>query len=141
MTKRPISITIVGWLLVVSSVLSLLSMWMTYSDPAVQAGMERTGNTPALPIAIGVLGAIVTVIAAYGILKGMNWGRLLYALWAVIGILAALFMGPLGAATLVGVVLVLVLLFFLFRPAADAWFGRSYFGRRGVAETEPPVAP
>jgi hypothetical protein len=141
MTKRPISITIVGWLLVLSAVLSLLSMWMTYSDPAVQAGMERTGSSPAMPIALGVLGAIVTIVAAYGILKGMNWGRILYTGWAVIGIVAMLIMGPLTNATVVGIVLMLILLFFLFRPAADAWFGRSYFGRRSTGETEPPAAP
>jgi hypothetical protein len=73
-------------------------------------------------IAIGVVGSLISAICGYGVLKGMNWSRLLYLGWTVLTTIFNLGTMPVTSIAILGIVLQLVLIFLLFRPAANAWF-------------------
>jgi hypothetical protein len=55
-------------------------------------------------------------------LKGFNWGRLLYVGWSVIGIVISMLTSPLKTMMLPSLVVFALIVFFLFRPKANAYF-------------------
>jgi len=95
---RPLSITIIGWLLLVSSPLALLGMWYSHSMfpstpiPICLFGSFVFGRSAIL---IMVAWMAVQAIAALGLLKLKNWGRL--------GTIALQCLGILNIVLLVGI--------------------------------------
>ena len=120
--------TIIGWLLVVSAGLSLFGLLTLSSNPLAQSMIQQTGIPLAAHIALSVIGIVVTLISGYGVLKGFDWARLLYVGYSVLGLVIGLAISPYPSATLIGLVFLAVVAFFLFRPAANAWFGKTWFG-------------
>ncbi|MDX9980844.1 MAG: hypothetical protein RBU25_12540, partial [Lentisphaeria bacterium] len=56
-------------------------------------------------------------------LKGCNWGRLLYVVWNGCSMLFGFATSPLKGATMIpGLVIYLLFSFLLFRPVATAYF-------------------
>ena len=108
MKKRPLSITIIGWLFVVFGTITLLSGVVPFG-----------GNTPAdLKSHWYVhLSRILAIVAGAFLLKGYGWARWLLVAWMafhiVVGALHGL--GPF----VTHVVIFSVILYFLFRPRKD----------------------
>ena len=65
---------------------------------------------------------IVTIAAAVGIWKGLPWGRVLYVVWNVIGILVSFYTSPQQAMIFVSILLFVVIAAFLFTNRANEWF-------------------
>jgi hypothetical protein len=128
MGTRPLSVTIIGWLLVVSAGFSLFGLLTLSSNPLAQSIIQQTGIPLAAHMALSVVGIVVTLISGYGVLKGFDWARLLYVGYSVLGLVIGLAISPYPSATLIGLVFLAVVAFFLFRPAANAWFGKTWFG-------------
>ena len=122
MEKRPLSLTIIAWFLVIMTLLSVYSIATMGSNPIAIKMMEES-HIPLLYEQLwGGLGAIVTLICAYGIFKGQPWSRVLYVVWGVIGIVAGFYLSPMKSVILLSFVFLVVISFFLFRHAADDWF-------------------
>ena len=125
MQKRPLSLSIIGWFLVVSGVAGSIGLLTMRFNPAV---MRVYGHSP-LPlwahIAFGVVGIIVTTACGYGVLKGLNWSRFLYIGWGIIGFVFSSVTVAVISIQLLGLVFFAVIVFFLFRPDANAWFNRA----------------
>ena len=128
METRPLSVTIIGWLLVVTAAASLFGLLNLSSNPMAQAIIQQTGVPLAAHMALTVIGVVVTLACGYGVLKGFDWARLLYVGYSALGLVIGLAISPYPSATLIGVVFLAVIAFFLFRPAANAWFGKTWFG-------------
>ena len=67
-------------------------------------------------------GALVTSGSGVMMLYRQNWARLLYVGWCILGIIIELTTSPIKIMLLPGIVVFAIIAFFLFRPAANAYF-------------------
>jgi hypothetical protein len=120
--KRPVSLTIIAWLLIVLSVLGLIGVFMMSSNALVAAKMAEMHMPIPMLQAWSVLGTIVNLICAYGILKGMPWSRVLYVVWGVIGIVVGFYISPQKSSVVISLVFLVIFAVFLFDEKANVWF-------------------
>jgi len=64
----------------------------------------------------------VLIVSAIGMLKGLNWARMLYSIWGIILMIIYLVTSPSILVLIPGVILYITMVFFLFRPAANKYF-------------------
>ena len=122
MSNRPISITIIAWFLIVVAVLSAVVTGVSLGDPKV---IDLLSQTPLpLPFLIGFMISLILAnfIAGIGMLKQKNWARYLYAFFGLASISVNFISAPTKLAIVPGVVFYIVVLFFLFRSRANAYF-------------------
>ena len=121
MSKRPLSVTIIGWIYVAAGVLSL--------------GYHATEFKTARPFEVDAvwacLSGLLAIVGGAFMQRGWNWARWLSILWMAGHVVRSAF-HPL-AELIMHAVLLATFAFFLFRPPAAAYF-RS--GRPGLAETK-----
>lgn len=122
MEKRPLSLTIIAWLLVALSLLALVGVFTMGSNPAMTKAMQQMHISLAVEQAWTVVGVIVNLIVAYGILKGQPWSRVLYVVWGVIGLVAGFFISPMKATLVISLVVLVVVSVFLFGEKGNDWF-------------------
>lgn len=131
MEKRPVSLTIIAWLLIILSLLGLVGVFFMSSNPAVSAKLAETHMPVAAIQAWSVIGTVINLICAYGILKGQPWSRVLYVVWGVIGIIVGFYISPQKASILISLVVLVIFSIFLFSSAANVWFqARGFMLRR-----------
>lgn len=121
--QRPNSLTVVGWVLIVLGGFGVLGTLMATSNPVALQMLERSPLPVSVHVAIGVIGALVSITSGYGVLKGLGWSRLLYTAWILVTIAITLVTMPFTSLMMVGWLIQAVIIFFLFRPEANAWFG------------------
>jgi hypothetical protein len=127
MHRRPVSVSVVGWLLSIVGVLGLLGAFLSLSmtdDPRIQKIAE--GSPVPLPVHlyVGVAGAIITFISGLYILRGENWARWFYAIWCVAGLLFGAVATADKLLLIPGVLAQGALIVLLFLPKANAYFSR-----------------
>jgi hypothetical protein len=127
MEKRPVSLTVIGWLLIVLALFGLYAVATIGSNPIAMKMLEQMHVPLVLEQAWGALGAIVNLICAYGILKGLPWSRVLYVVWGVIGVAVSFYISPMKAAIVVGLVILVVVAAFLWTNSANDWFSARGF--------------
>jgi hypothetical protein len=126
MEKRPLSLTIIACALVILSLLGLAGMVMATTNAELAAKMAEQSNMPlAFQQAWTAIGAIITIIVAYGIWKGQPWSRVLYVAWGVLGIVVGYLSGSPALGMIFGVVVFVVISAFLFTNRANEWFNAS----------------
>ena len=137
MAKRPLSITIIAWLLIVLTVLGLIAAFAMGSNPVMTKTLEQMHMSLAMYQGWVVLNAIVTLVCAYGFLKGLPWSRVLYIVFGIIGLIVSYYISPMKAAILISLLILIVVAFFLFRENANDWFqARGFMLKREVAPSE-----
>jgi hypothetical protein len=120
--KRPTSISVIGWYLILIPVISLIASTLSIGDPKVKALMERNPIPFEVQVAILYLGLSITILSGIGMLNGQNWARLLYVGWSAFGSAVGIATSPMKSAMIPGLVVFAVATFFLFRPEANAYF-------------------
>ncbi len=130
--QRPTSLTIIGWFLIVISAFGLVSQLTMRNNPVVQQVLAESPLPASVHLALGIIGGLIGLVSGYGVLKGLNWSRYLYVGWSVIGLAIGFLTSPFASIMLLSVLFLAVITFFLFRPAANAWFMRE--GTGGVHE-------
>jgi hypothetical protein len=123
--ERPTSLTIIGWLLIIFGAFGVLAQLMMPSNPVAQQMLAESSVPASVHMVIGIIGALVSVASGYGILKGLNWSRWLYVVWSVLALIFSFAVTPYTSILLISVAIVAIVAFFLFRPAANAWFTRG----------------
>jgi hypothetical protein len=123
--QRPISVTIIAWFLIVTSAIGLISSFFISGNEVAMRMLEQSNFSPAVHMAVGVVGALITLLCGYGMLKGFNWSRFLYVGWSLVGIIFAYAALKILSTIALSVVLLAIIAFFLFRPNANAWFTRA----------------
>jgi uncharacterized membrane protein len=132
--KRPTSVTVIAWILMVRSGLSLLVLgnWLEILQPSVVVD-----NLIQI-----VFGVVVIVVSSVAILKGLNWGRVLYLcctpVWIVYNIMrCVLLSGSPGLIIQViqsklglEIAFYIVVFVFLTRPSVSAFFRSRYSDER-----------
>lgn len=107
--RRPISLGIITFLLLWSSVVVALEL---LAQDALPTSLRYTM----------FCGGIINVVAAVAMLKRLNWGRLLYVGWSVAAGVIGLATAPDKAALLPGLAAFAIFSFFLFRPSINTYF-------------------
>ncbi len=67
-------------------------------------------------------GLLASVVTGIFMLRGANWARMLYIIWSALGFLFSFITSPARLAVIPGFLLYLVIVFFLLRPIATAFF-------------------
>ena len=119
MKQRPLSITIISWLLIVFGAIALVGgLWSLLHLNGAQliADLEKHWMVH--------LSRIAQIIAGVFMLYGQNWARWLLVVWLAFHIVVGALHSPVHLIT--HLLLFLVGLFFLFRPAASAYFRHGH---------------
>lgn len=106
MKKRPLSITIIGWLFVVFSSISLLSGVLPFNELMSHWYVH--------------LSRLLGIVAGAFMLKGQNWARWLLVTWMAFHIVVGALNGLVPLLT--HLVIFSVIFFFIFRRDASAYF-------------------
>lgn len=122
MKKRPTSITVIAWILIVMSGISLITSTISLNNPMAKELMGRSLIPIPIQYAMMYVGLLITLISGIAMLKGQNWARLLYVIWSIIGFGIGIATSPMKAAMIPGLVVFLIVAFFLFRPKANGYF-------------------
>jgi hypothetical protein len=125
--KRPLSLTIIAWLLVVFSLLGLASIFMVGSNPEAMKMMQQMPVSIEFQKAWAVVGTLINLAVAYGIFKGLPWSRVLYAVWGAIGAIVGFYITPMKLAAMFGLIIFVVVCAFLFTNRANEWFAARGF--------------
>ena len=131
MQKRPLSLTIIAWVLILFGLFGLYGAATMGSNP-VAAKMLAQSPVPMIVNQVwGVIGCIVGFIVAYGIFKGQPWSRVLYVVWSIIQIVVGLYISPMKSLLVFSLILLVVISIFLFGEKANDWFSaRGFMLRR-----------
>lgn len=124
MKSRPTSITVVCWILIVTGGISLVTTTIMIGNPMVKEMMGHSMVPASIQYLLMYVGLTVSVVSGIMMLKGQNLARLLYAIWGVFGFGFSLVTAPMKAAMIPGLVIFAIIVFFLFRPAANEYFGK-----------------
>ena len=131
MDKRPLSLTIIAWVLIVFSLFGLFGIFTMGTNPVAVKMLEQMHVSLLFEQVWGVIGVIINLICAYGILKGLPWSRVLYVVWGVIGLVVGFYISPMKSAVVLSLVFLIVISAFLFTNAANDWFSaRGFMLRR-----------
>lgn len=126
MPARPMSVSVVAWLLIVLALLGLLGMLMLLAmsgSPIMQASLARAHMPLPVQLSFGTFSSLVQLLCGIALLFRQNWARFLYAVWSVIALGYGVVTSPYTSWLLVpSLVFVLVVVYFLFRPAARGYF-------------------
>lgn len=125
--KRPLSLTIIAWVLIVFSLFGLYGVFTMGSNPMMMKIIEENHLSLQFQQAWGVAGVIVNFIVAYGIFKGLPWSRVLYVVWGVVGLVVGYFTAPMMLAVMIGLIVLVVVSAFLFSNRANEWFAARGF--------------
>jgi len=123
MHKRPKSITVIAWILIVSC-----GLWpITYGLKVVHI-LEMRARGAAVQISFrdlfpGCVAFGIALASGTGMLKGRNWARRLYTAWGIISIIVDLLFFPSPILLILKVIVYLVYLSYLYSLDADNYFG------------------
>jgi len=122
---RPLSVTIVGWWLIVTSLFGVYSSATMHMNPV--AAQLAAGSTVPLQVqeAFGIINGFVLAICGIAILKGRGWSRLLFVGWSLIGFFFGVATVGLFFALLMTAISVGVIMFFLCRAPANYFFANA----------------
>jgi hypothetical protein len=124
MNKRPRSITIIGWICIVFGTIALGSGLLPSAKiTAAQRLAELAGHWYVH------VSRAAMIVAGVFMLYGFNWARWLLILWFVFHVIVGFLHSPLQGV--LHTVIFIVPSYFLFRPAASAYF------RDGRGEARP----
>ena len=124
MSNRPTSVNIIGWFLIVTALISLVSSYINMDNPITKELMAKSGMSVPLQYGVMYLGLAVAFISGIAIRQGHKWARTLYLGWSVFGLVVALFTSPVKIMLVPGVLMLAVIAYFLFRPQANAYFSQ-----------------
>jgi hypothetical protein len=122
MNKRPTSVTVVCWIMIVLSGISLITSTMTMDDPTAKELMSRSPIPITIQYIMMYAAILVMLISGIAMLRGQNWARFLYVIWSVIGFAIGLATSPMKLVMIPGIVVFIVIAFFLFRSKANEYF-------------------
>lgn len=113
--RRPISITVIAWLLIIGSGISFITTTFRL-HPGPFTYYVHYGRAYAA--------LLINIISGIGMLKSKNWARFLYAIIGII--LAAINLAtlpiPINAITLSGLAIFVLIVILLFLPQANEYF-------------------
>lgn len=128
MSARPNSVTVAAIIIMVLSGFGLLSMLFLFEmkdSPLMQQALQANPTPVPVQIGIGLTGSLLCLACGILLLLRHGWVRYVYIVWSVGSIVYGFITSPTPLLMIPGTVIFLVLAYFLFTPAARAWFGKQ----------------
>jgi hypothetical protein len=122
MNKRPTSISVIAWILIVFGILTILMMVAALVTPEVQKEMAKNPIPIPIQFAMSFAGLGVMIVSGIGLLNCQNWARYLYVIWNIIGFVIGLITSPMKLMLIPGFLVFLIIAYFLFTSAANQYF-------------------
>lgn len=122
MQTRPTSVSVIAWYLIVIGGISLIMTTVMIGNPTMVEVMNKSPLPIPVQYAMTYLGLLIMLISGVFMLKGKDWSRKLYVGWSLVAIVIGLATSPMQAMMIPGIVVFIVIAFFLFRPKANAYF-------------------
>lgn len=122
MEKRPVSLTIIAVLLVALTFFNLVALALMRSNTMMMQAVQQMHASVTFLQVWGVIGAMVTLLCAYGIFKGQPWSRVLYVFWGVLGLVVSAYTSPVKAGLVLALIILVVVSIFLWTNNANDWF-------------------
>ena len=123
MRKRPISITVIAWLMIVIG--GILLIKYVGNLPGVKGMMNRS-PIYILRLIFSYVIISFALISGIGILTRQNWARFLYLIcWIINFIIFMIYSKPITTGVIVGIILFSITIYFLFNPKANEYFDRK----------------
>jgi len=121
MNKRPLSITVIGWIFIAVGSISLFTTLLAplFNTAAAHRFAELKLQHPLEFWLAPVLRALA-LLGGIFVLYGFNWARWLLVVWLGYHVILSVFHSPFEL--LMHILISAVLLYFLFRPRASAYF-------------------
>lgn len=116
MESRPRSITIISWIFIIFGSISLLSGLLPFGDVTFAQRVAELRGWHALVHVVRLL----AMVAGLFMLFGYNWARWLLVLWMVFHLVVSALHSTM--MLLMHAVIFTIILYFLFRPPASAYF-------------------
>lgn len=129
MKKRPISITIIAWFLIISSLLTAVLTIFTLHNPTVKELMSHSALSIPTQITIMYISLAISFICGVGMLKQQNWARYLYVIFSIIGFSINLITSAEKMAIVPGIIILIIIIIFLFLPKANDYFSGRYVAK------------
>ena len=134
---RPRFITILSWLFIVSGVVGLFAgLLVVRNEQALQLLRETT-----IPIGVSAGltfgSSLVYLVSGVGLLKPFNWSRHLLAALVLVTLLVGLTYSPQKFAVIPGAILMVLMVWPLYRPMSDRYFKHQMTDADVAAMTEP----
>jgi hypothetical protein len=140
--KRPISVTVIAWLLLVVSSLSLVAVVFDPHTPELMA--NRLLPVPVLYFKVFVT-ALIYMLSGIFMLRGARWARMLYLVWGGIVSTSSLLESVPKLELITEFLIYAIIVFFLFRPKASAYFSGSAYVESGfeveAMQSPPAIRP
>lgn len=126
MPVRPVSVTVVAWILIVFGifgVFAILFAALLWNMPLMQQGLAQIHAPVPVQVATGLAGVVIRLSCGVALLFRQNWARFLYAVWSVFALGYTVVTSPFTLWLMVlSLALTLVFVYFLFTPAARQYF-------------------
>lgn len=127
--KRPISLTILGWLLVVLDAGNLVYLPLSLRNPRAIALLSQYRVRPGVTILVGLIVAMSCIVAGVAILNGRAWGRTLYVGASLAGLAISAVTMPADTTMVIALVpsalLFVLFAYLLYRRPATAYLHRA----------------
>jgi hypothetical protein len=114
MNKRPLSITIVGWVFIVVGSLGLASGLISVARIASVSGTSAVTRHQLLDASYVSLSGLIAAVGGAALLHGFRWARWIVVAWMAAHVVLSLFHSIFEVA--IHTVLLVVLIYVLFRP-------------------------
>ncbi|KVT07267.1 hypothetical protein WT97_31510 [Burkholderia sp. MSMB1459WGS] len=125
--KRPISLTILAWILIVTNAIACIYTPFSIRAPAAQALMSHYLLPVWATLGVSVIVEATNVAIGVAILKGREWSRNAYLATSGFGFAFSLVNMPstMFVAMIPGVLLFALFVYLLFRRPATAYFRQA----------------
>ncbi|HUU74782.1 MAG TPA: hypothetical protein VMW63_01695 [Methanoregulaceae archaeon] len=121
MTERPLGVTIIGILWIISGLLALIGGLGIAVMGTVVAGVFSL----FLGIITIVIGLVYLALGV-GCFKAWPWVWTVGVIFSIIGIIMGLFsLFSTGAGAIISIIIAVIILYYLFQPHVKAWFGKE----------------
>jgi multisubunit Na+/H+ antiporter MnhG subunit len=133
MHHRPRSVTFIAWLIIIFGSFGLLSVLATLFlfiiNPVMKAQFDAYLLQDPIPLPLQYsllcINNCAPILYGSAMLAGKNWARMLYAGLSILSIIIAFLFRSSQNTAVPSKIVTLIILFFLFRPAANRYFSRA----------------
>jgi len=125
--KRPLLLTIISWLIIIGAVVSPVTIYMGMNNPQVAEIMEKGSNIPMMvQYGMIVLGAIVGLWSAIGMLSGKKQARTVYVAYSIVAFAVTFVASNLKESLFMTLLISAVILGLLYLPNISRYFNSRH---------------
>jgi hypothetical protein len=125
---RPLSLTVIAWVIIALSVEGLITLFGGIATPVFTSGTVETGLSLSATLWAAGIALLANLILAVLILVGFGWARIAYVVVLALGVAGMLLhRQPISLAVMSGLKLV-VFSYFFFRRESNEYFAKVSSG-------------